>query len=186
MTSSVRSHHSLQLTDRQLQAVVAARRVRRNLVRWRGDTDLGGMCGLASLLLAAALRDVDSLRHHAIDVIKWSPHCWNEIDGVIIDVTATQFNNLSAYEPAVRGVLVTRQPRIYHQRLSGRGAKTLWYLVDACWYDEEDEERRFNGVVDRLRSLSGARLPARLPAPPPPLADRSTVASDPCRQSAAS
>jgi hypothetical protein len=139
------------------QAVREARRIRRNLVRLRRETDLGGDCGLASILLADAIGDVRTLRHTADTTGRFcTPHVWNEVGGVIIDVTATQFNDSSesddAGEPAVFGVLVTRQPRVYHRPVAGRGGATLAYLSDANWYEDQDH-RRLRAAMERLRAL---------------------------------
>lgn len=137
------------------RAVCEARRIRKNLVRLRRDTDLGGDCGLASVLLADALCDVNSLRHTADIFGRYcTPHVWNEIDGVVVDVTATQFNDSSesddAGEAPVFGVLVTRTPRIYHGPIAGRGRQTLAYLFAMSWYDDRDH-RGLSAAMERLR-----------------------------------
>ena len=139
-------------------AIREARRIRRNLARLRGNTDLGGDCGLASVLLADALSDVSILRH-TDDMFgkRCSPHCWNVIDGVIVDITATQFNDClesdDAGEPAVFGVLVTKKPRVYHRPVAGRGRQTLAYLIDANWYEIRDH-RRMLAAFARLQALT--------------------------------
>ena len=141
-------------TARLERAVREARRIRKNLIRLRGDTDLGGDCGLASLLLADALGDVATLRHTE-DAYGRSctPHVWNVVDGVIIDITATQFNdNLEsddAGEPPVFGVLVTRSPRVYHRPIAGRGRQTFAYLTEVDWYQDQDH-RRLGAAMARL------------------------------------
>lgn len=147
--------------DTKLQhAIREARRIRRNLVRLRRETDLGGDCGLASILLADALGDVGTLRHTEDMFGRFcSPHVWNVVCGVIIDITATQFNDSSesddAGEPAVFGVLVTRQPRVYHRPVAGHGPQTLAYLFDANWYEDQDH-RRLRAAMERLRALRRA------------------------------
>ena len=130
----------MKMTPRLQQAVSEARRIRRNLVRWRRCVDLGGDCAIASLMLAAAIDDVSSLRHHDLSFKSWSPHVWNVVDGVIVDVTATQFNDLDEYQPFVRGVLVTRKPHVFHGQVTGTGSVTLAYLERTVesWYDDED------------------------------------------------
>lgn len=142
------------------RAIYAARRVRRSLVRWRRNTDLGGDCAIASLLVAVAIGDLGTLRHH--DLPKgWSPHVWNAIDGVIIDVTATQFNDLDEYQPYVRGVLVTTEPRIFHAQVTGAGSATMAYLEQRgwSWYDDADDEyRRFRRAILAARSLQSSAL----------------------------
>lgn len=144
------------MSDRLAAAIAAARRVRRNLVRLRRDTDLGGDCGLASLLLADAIADVTTLRHTEDTYGRFdTPHVWNEVDGVIVDITATQFNDSKAREdagePLVVGVLVTREPRVYHGPIAGRGAQTLAYLSEVDWYEDQDH-RRLRAAMERLRA----------------------------------
>ena len=144
------------MTARLQRAIQEARRIRRNLVRLRGDIDLGGDCGLASILLADALGDVRTLRHTEDIHMRFdTPHVWNEIAGVIVDVTATQFNDSMASddagEPAVLGVLVTRQPRVYHRPIAGRGRQTLAYLSDVSWY-EDQTQRSFCAAMERLKT----------------------------------
>jgi hypothetical protein len=139
------------MSARLERAVREARRIRKNLVRLRGETDLGGDCGLASLLLADAIADVGTLRHTKDS----SPHVWNVIDSVIVDVTATQFNDSlesdDAGEPPVFGVLITKEPRIYHRPVTGRGRQTLTYLSDMNWYEDH---RRLRAVMERLGKIS--------------------------------
>lgn len=139
-------------------AIREARRIRRNLVRLRGDSDLGGDCGLASLLLADALHDVGSLRHtvQTFDSL-CAPHVWNVVDSVILDITATQFNDNDecddAGESVVCGVLVTRQPRVYHRPVAGRGRKTLAYILETSWYEGQDQ-RHVCASIERLSNRS--------------------------------
>jgi hypothetical protein len=143
------------------QAVRAARRVRRALVRWRRNTDLGGDCAIAALLVASAIGDLGSLRHHDLSFKSWSPHVWNVVDGVIVDVTASQFNDYDEFQPYVRGVLVTSEPRVYHAQVIGAGAATLAYLERRgwTWYDDaEDEYRRFRRAIVAARSLQSSAL----------------------------
>jgi hypothetical protein len=143
------------------RAVREARRIRKNLVRLRGETDLGGDCGLASLLLADAIADVGILRHTDDTYGRFcTPHVWTEVDGMIIDITATQFNDSSecddAGEPPVFGVLVTPTPRLYHRPIAGRGRQTLAYLTDVDWYEDQDH-RRLRAAMERLKKLRAAR-----------------------------
>jgi hypothetical protein len=136
-------------------AVREARRIRRNLVRLRRDTDLGGDCGLASLLLADALGSPASLRGIKDTCpVPCMPHVWNVIDGVIVDITATQFNDSfacdDAGEPPVFGVLVTKKPRLYHRPVQFRGRQVLNYLLREGWY-EDQAYRRLHTAMKRLR-----------------------------------
>lgn len=119
-------------------AVDQALRIRRSIARRRRDADLGGDCGFASLMLAAALGSPASLRATADTRGRTcTPHVWNVVAGTIIDITATQFNDcmesFDARESPVFGVLVTRQPRIYHRPVAHVGRDVLDYLTD--WYD---------------------------------------------------
>lgn len=120
-------------------AVDQALRIRRSIARRRRDVDLGGDCGFASLMLAASLGSPASLRATADTRGRTcTPHVWNVVAGTIIDITATQFNDcmesFDAGEPPVFGVLVTRQPRVYHRPVAHVGRVVLDYL--AGWYDE--------------------------------------------------
>lgn len=139
-------------------AVREARRIRRNLVRLRGETDLGGDCGLASVLLADVIGDVGCLRHTPDIRGRFdTPHAWNEIDGVVVDITATQFNDSmrsdDAGEPAVFGVLVTRVPRVYHMPIEGRGRQTLGYLAEVDWYADDRMHRQWIAAMKRLTEI---------------------------------
>lgn len=141
-------------SSRLERAVREARRIRRNFVRLRGETDLGGDCALASLLLADAVSDVGILRHtQDSDGRLCTPHVWTVVDGMIIDITATQFNDSiesdGAGEPPVFGVLVTRKPRIYHRPVAGRGRQTLAYVTDVMSYEDRDL-RLLRGAMERL------------------------------------
>jgi hypothetical protein len=132
-------------------AIEQARRIRRNLVRKRQETDLGGDCGLASIFLADALGSVSSLRHTDDAFV----HVWNEVEGFILDITATQFNDSfecdTAGEPPVLGVLVTREPRIYHRPVTTRGDRTLRYLFETAWYEGADHQL-LRPAMERLRT----------------------------------
>lgn len=146
------------MTTRLERAIREARRIRKNLVRLRGETDLGGDCGLASLLLADAIADVRILRHTEDTFGRFcAPHVWTSIDGVIVDITATQFNdNLEtedAGEPPVLGVLVSRSPRVYHRPVAGRGRQTFTYLTEVDWYQDQGH-RRLRAAVERLAPSS--------------------------------
>lgn len=150
----------LKIDTKLKHAIREARRIRRNLVRLRREIDLGGDCGLASILLADALGDVGTLRHTEDAYGRHcTPHVWNAVSGIIIDITATQFNDSfegdDAGEPAVFGVLVTRQPRVYHRQVTGRGRQTLAYLSEVNWYEDQDH-RRLRSAMERLRALHRA------------------------------
>lgn len=111
-------------------AISEARRIRRLFVRRTKDTDMGGMCAIASVELALALGSTRSLR---ITACSYQRHVWNVVDGVIIDITATQFNcfgsDLAGFRP-VRGVLVTRKPLTYHQPVLAYGRRAAALIVE--------------------------------------------------------
>ena len=98
-------------------AVDAARRIRRALVARRGGWRLTGDCGLASALLAMELGDVGSLRLAWYDHWQCEAHVWNMFDGVVVDITLSQFTEK-------RGVYVGK-PLAWHHPVSMRGRRTL-------------------------------------------------------------
>jgi hypothetical protein len=105
-------------------------------------------------MLAAAIDDVASLRHHDLSFKSWSPHVWNVIDGAIVDITATQFKDLDEFQPYLRGVLVTRKPHVFHGQVAGSGGVTLAYLecIGNDWYDGAHEQRQFQRALSRARA----------------------------------
>lgn len=115
------------------KAVLAARKIRRNLLRARHfGTDLEGACGLASILLSIAVNDVGILR------LKYN-HVWAEVNNVIIDITATQF---STEINIVRGVLVSRlRVNSYHKDIVKRGLPVYLEVVNDNWYNNKDHSR---------------------------------------------
>lgn len=146
----------IDLGDRLSRAIHEARRIRRNLVRLRGYTSLSGDCGTASIFLAAAIGSPTSLRGtRDLCDDPCMPHIWNVIDGVIVDITATQFNGYiackQAGEPPVLGVLITKKTRLYHRPVQYRGKQILDYLLAEDWH-EDQAHRRLRGVMERLRS----------------------------------
>lgn len=126
-------------SDKIKLAIKEARRIRRNLMRSRGrywkTGELAGSCGLASILLSIAIRDVKILRG-SVD------HVWAEIDKTIIDITATQFNHIYTNKSKlIKGVLVTKKPRGYHTNILNEGINTYLYVVNGNWYDKRDHPR---------------------------------------------
>ena len=151
----------IDLSSNLERAVSAARRIRRNLLRLphnvqRDNTSLFGNCALASLLLADALGSPASLRGSSDGCPDpCMPHVWNVIDGAIVDITATQFNQLfREYEPHIPivGVLVTREPRKYHRPILLRGRRVLDYILADLEEDwvENQGLRRLRGAAERL------------------------------------
>jgi hypothetical protein len=116
-------------------AIKEARKVRRNLLRnskWR-YMDLGGACGLASILLSIAVNDVSILRY--ADLPSGGGHVWTVVKDTIVDVTASQFNQEDDF---VRGVLVTDIPKSYHPLPSKTGVSVHRLVVNKKWYREKD------------------------------------------------
>lgn len=106
-------------------AVHEARVIRYRLLRSKGwKSGLAGACGLSSILLSMAVHNVDILRGG-------QNHVWAEIEGTIIDITATQFDD------DIGGVLVTRTPRYYHKENS-RGRSTYMMVINNNWYNNKD------------------------------------------------
>jgi hypothetical protein len=115
-------------------AVKIARTIRRNLLRskrWK-RTDLGGACGLASIILSIELKDVTIIEYG--DSLSLSEHVWTRIDNTIIDITASQFDD-------IKGVLVTDTPREYHPSPIKIGMQAYLEVVNHGWYSEEDHSR---------------------------------------------
>lgn len=107
---------------------------------WKIDKDLAGACGLASILLSIAIGDVEILRSRC-------DHAWAEVDGVIIDITATQFNKRrnkrhpKCKNGTVSGVLITKVPKTYHLDVISHGLLTYLSIVNGNWYNEKDHPR---------------------------------------------
>lgn len=115
-------------------ATAHARRLRRTLVRNYG-THLGGYCALASVLLADALDDIRTLRMAEDTRVFGCGHVWNVVGGVIVDITATQFDDLDLRAPKTRGVLVTPDPKDFHRPVTSRGLDTFVAVVVDGWAD---------------------------------------------------
>lgn len=120
------------------RAIRKARRIRSELLRietWKEDQDLAGACGLASILLSIALKDVEILRRN-------TRHVWTEVNGTIIDITASQFNDFTQRDVAlngvVSGVLVTKVTKTYHLDIIDQGLRTYLSVVNNNWYNEGD------------------------------------------------
>lgn len=144
-------------------AIGKARRIRKNLMRADGGwTNLSGRCGLASLLLADALGGPRSLRIvYRSDVT----HVWNVVDGVILDITATQFNEpegAGGQEPRVHGVLVTKNPRDYHKPVAAWGRLVVQTVVEEMLDPRDVLWQRITqrGVIDRLLAPTRERIAA--------------------------
>lgn len=94
--------------------------------------DLGGACGLASLLLCIAIGDTE------LKFLKGTDrHAWNEFPfpcrekKLIVDITATQFNHDII---TAGGVFVGATSQEFHRGLFLRGHEMLKYMRDVDWY----------------------------------------------------
>ncbi len=135
-----------------INAIHQARLVRRQLLRTRtgASTDLFNHCGLASLMLAARLGSARSLR--AVER-EFGTHVWNVVEGVNVDITATQFNR---QDPQLdfRGVLVSRDTHFFHEahRLGAGvlvGREVVAFMKTNNWY-EGAKSRRVAALCTRL------------------------------------
>lgn len=124
------------------RAIVAARSVRRRLVKWRGK-ELDGDCALASVLLATEIDDLSSLRMSR-------EHVWNRFGDTIVDITATQFND-SDQDPYVRGVLITTTEHSYHTPLVKHGLEVLNVVEAEHWYGSGRVKHLWKSLVERWK-----------------------------------
>lgn len=133
------------------RAIVEARRIRRLLLRLaaknESDPDLGGYCLLASILLATRLRNARTLRYAAQG--PWV-HVFNVVQGTVVDITATQFNDES--DVRVRGVLVTPKRYWYHRPIAGSFRATVNLFLRERWYDRR-EYPRIDAAIRGAREL---------------------------------
>lgn len=134
-----------------MQAIAEAKKIRRNLLRsdaWK-NTDLTGACGLASILLSIAVKDVSIIRQSVLPSRWEDEHIWTEVEGTIIDITASQFNKIKSGTTKsdadnitqIHGVLVTRTPRWFHPIPNKIGMESYLRVVNEGWYNENDHAR---------------------------------------------
>lgn len=124
-------------------AVLRARdigyRIRRD-VRSGFDADYEGACGLVSAMMCYELGRPDLLvygqflKHQHNQLMRSLDHCWVELDGFIIDATATQFGWYAA-------VHVERADDTVNYLVKMRG-------IDVCrevrgWYYDDPKSTRF-------------------------------------------
>lgn len=96
-----------------------------------------GACGLASVLLSIRLEDVGILRYGNSD--SFGHHIWTEVNNVIIDITACQFNGIrTSTHHKVDGVLVTKFPKPYHSNIRKTGMDVYLMVLNENWYTKED------------------------------------------------
>ena len=138
------------------------------VVNYAKGVDLGGACGLASVLLCLAVGDT-KLRY----LKGTSGHCWNEFDGLIVDITATQF---AEPFPLMEGVCVTRNPAPFHTSEfyhDGKGAYLTGYdmldwMIEDEWYvhprrgASPGELRRWRNACAQLKYSASSAPMARL------------------------
>ena len=110
------------------EAIEQARKIRSYLVAKRGRffKNLDGDCGLASLLLAQRLGDVRTLRVY--EHRYGGGHAWNEIGGVVVDITATQFIG-------GRGIYVGSRLD-FHEKPTAKGSEAKVRLLRWDYSDE--------------------------------------------------
>jgi hypothetical protein len=137
------------------RTLTAARAVRAKLLaRSTVERNLAGYCGLASMLIADALGDVD------VDVFRFgffmrretflgkrgrypNSHAWCQVGATIIDVTATQFGGF----PAIHVVEATDTDRYVE---CANGIQAVDEIMAAWWCDKEPEYRK---IYRRLRAM---------------------------------
>ncbi len=149
------------MTPALLHAIEVARRVRRQIQRERRDgkhcyveDHLRGACGLASARICLELGTPEPMRkgeflcrcreNAHMDLMfggrgiadHFESHCWVEIDGVILDATATQFGRF-------RSIAIIQPGTVTHARyvtkVSGADAmdSMLWWLEQPDYWTVE-------------------------------------------------
>lgn len=147
-------------TPAQRDAVRAATKVRAELVRTKRNGILLGECGWASTLLAIELGDAAVLRTGFFFVQQTllgkrgrypNEHAWNVVDGLIIDITATQFGRFRAVHIEDRADSIR-----YREDTSG------WNAVNeiASW-----GYRQYPRLARRLRHAEMLRAASSTPDP---------------------
>ena len=141
------------------QVLTAARAVRAKLLaRSTVERNLAGYCGLASMLIADALGDVDIFRFGFFMRRETflgkrgrypNSHAWCQVGGAIIDVTATQFGKF----PAIHVIAATDTDRYVE---CANGIQAVDEIMAAWWCEKEPEYRK---IYRRLRTLDdGGRI----------------------------
>lgn len=130
-------------TNRLQEAVAYAKTIRKNLLKSKDYSPyLHGACGIASITLAYKLNDIKTLRLK--DAGKWQ-HVYNVVDGVIIDITATQFYADAAQfwsyyasskcDYPKRGLYISKNKLGCHYPVHDRGASVYKYIVEDWYYE---------------------------------------------------
>ena len=144
------------MTTRSLvdeRTLTTARAIRTKLLaRSTVERNLAGHCGLASMLIADALGDVDIfrfgffMRHETFFGKRGrypNSHAWCQVGGAIIDVTATQFGRF----PAIHVITATDTDRYVE---CANGIRAVDEIMVAWWCNKEPECRK---IYRRLRAL---------------------------------
>ena len=135
-------------------AVLATARAVRSklLTRATVERNLAGHCGLASMLIADALGDVDVFRFGFFMRRETflgkrgrypNSHAWCQVGETIVDVTATQFGKFSA----IHVIAATGTDRYVE---CANGIQAVDEIMAAWWCDKEPEYQR---IYRRLRAL---------------------------------
>jgi hypothetical protein len=135
------------------QVIATARAVRSKLLaRPTVERNLAGYCGLASMLIADALSDVDVFRFGFFMRRETflgkrgrypNSHAWCQLGDTIIDVTTTQFGRF----PAIHVIAATDTDRYIE---CANGIQAVDEIMSAWWCDKEPEYRK---IYRRLRAL---------------------------------
>jgi len=113
--------------------------------------NFGGACGVMSyamyqVLKRLGLKPVLALAGPQTQTFQ---HCWVEVDGLIVDLTATQFG----YDKTVQ---VTSRPSEWHKPLKYRGHRVINELK--TWHDGQspmNNRRAVNAAVNRVLESHG-------------------------------
>jgi len=100
-----------------------ARWVRRRVKRWVLNnpeimTDMTGACAIASYALYRVLRAKGWGAEFCCGTSEWKGHCWVELNGHVLDITATQFDG-----PVIAVFPIRRPPMWFSKAVTG--LKTL-------------------------------------------------------------
>jgi hypothetical protein len=135
-------------------AIRQARIIRKNLLRTgQFPDDLNSACGLASVMLAYKLNDVNTLRMR--DNVHWQ-HVYNVVDRTVVDITATQFwgnsNPIGMTYPSGaprHGVYISKKYLDFHNPISGRGMSVYRFIAQ----DWEYKHQSFRRIIDNWIKL---------------------------------
>jgi len=163
------------VTPALVHAIEVARRVRRQIQREQRDGKHGyvedrlrGACGLASARICLELGTPEPMRKGEFlcrcrenfwdrklpdKVSHYESHCWVEIDGVILDATATQFGRF-------RSIAIIQPGTVTHARYvtksSGADAmdSMLWWLEQPDYWVVETFVRNYREKLSQEAKAS--------------------------------